>query len=131
MSAGLGVRLLFFLVVLCGQIKPRAVKELFERERGSERPCVKGISFYLIPPEGDLLDLDSWKERADPHGESSLFRPEYAASRWVVGTVLLAVCQWVVCFFFLSILASCLGTSVILWPPPTPPFSFFIPRLSG
>lgn len=50
-----------------------------------------------------------------------------AVSRWVVGTVLLAVCQWVF-FFFLSIVASCLGTGVILWPPPLlffypPPFS--------
>lgn len=55
------------------QIKSRAGKELFERERGSERPWVKGISFYLIAPEGDL---DSWKERADPM-ENPLFRPEY------------------------------------------------------
>lgn len=43
---------------------------------------------------------------------------------------LLSANGWFV-FFFLSILASCLGTSVILWPPPTPPFSFFIPLLSG
>ena len=52
-----------------------------------------------------------------------------AVSRWVVGTVLLAVCQGVFFFFFLSIGASCLGTGVILWPPPLllffypPPFS--------
>lgn len=69
--------LLSCLAVLCGQIKSRAVKELFERGRDSERPWVKGISFYLTAAERDLLEIDSVKGITDPVKRSFLCRPEW------------------------------------------------------
>lgn len=56
---------------------------------------MKGISFYLIAKEGDLLEINNFKGVTDPVKKSFLCRPEHCCvSRWVVGGVQLALCQW-------------------------------------
>lgn len=46
---------------------------------------MKGISFYLIATERDLLEIDIFKGMADPVKKSLLGRLEHCfISRWVV-----------------------------------------------
>lgn len=56
---------------------------------------MRGISFCLIAKEGDLLEINNFKGVIDPVKKSFLCRPERCGvSRWVVGGVRLALCQW-------------------------------------